>query len=95
MARIGKTHEQVLKRMLQDPEFRREYEALELADRIARLRIDNGLTQEQLAQACGLKQPHIARLESGKTMPDWKTLWRVAEALGVHVRIEFEPASRT
>ncbi len=89
--RIGPTHAEVKARALQDPEVRREYEALVLADRIAELRQQRGLTQEQLAKACGLKQPNIARIESGRAIPDWKTLWRVAEALGLRVRIDFEP----
>ena len=45
------------KRLLEDPEFRKEYEALapgyKLASVLIRLRMAKGLTQEQLATAKG------------------------------------------
>jgi len=76
---------------LRDPEFRAEYEALEPAYELARLRIAKGLTQAQLAELVGTKEPRIARLESGKTEPKLPFLRRVAEALGYRVEIRFVP----
>ncbi len=43
------------------------------------------LTQEELAQACGLFRTYIARIESGAADPTVSTLHRLAEALGVTV----------
>ena len=33
---------------------------------IKKIREEEGLTQEQLSEMCGLRQPHIARIEAGK-----------------------------
>jgi transcriptional regulator with XRE-family HTH domain len=53
--------------------------------RIRDLRTEQGLTQVQLAERCGMPQSTISRIESGTTSGvDFNTLDRVAEALGVH-----------
>lgn len=80
-----------LAQQMKDPEFRAEYEALEPAYQLARMRIAKGLTQAQLAELVGTKQPGIARLESGKTEPKLSFLRRVAKALGYRVEIRFVP----
>ncbi len=53
----------------QDPDFVAESLELEMGYQIARLRILRGLTQEELAQKVGTRQPSIARLESGRSLP--------------------------
>lgn len=55
---------------LKDPETRKAFEELEPAFQVARLRIMRDLTQKQLAELVGTKQPSIARLESARTTPD-------------------------
>jgi DNA-binding XRE family transcriptional regulator len=80
-----------LTEQLQDPEFRDAYEPLEPGYQIARLRILRGLTQEELAEKVGTKQPSIARLESGKTEPKISFLRRLAEALGADLEIRIVP----
>jgi len=82
---------EVLEGKLRDPEFRQAYEELEPAYQVARLRILRGLTQEQLAEMVGTKQPSIARLESGKTAPRLDFLRRVVEALGGKLTVLIEP----
>ena len=53
--------------------------------RIRELRREQGLTQVQLAERCGMPQSTISRIESGTTSGvDFETLDRVANALGVH-----------
>jgi DNA-binding XRE family transcriptional regulator len=80
-----------LAEQLQDPEFREAWEALEPGYQIARLRIMRGLTQQELAEKVGTKQPSIARLESGKTEPKISFLRRLAEALGADLEIRIVP----
>lgn len=59
-----------------------------------RLRRDElGLTQAQLAQRAGLKQPAVARFESGGTMPTIPMLERLAAALGLRLSVQLEPLS--
>lgn len=76
---------------MQDPEFRAKAEALEPAYQVARLRILRGLTQEQLAELAGTKQPSIARLESGKMEPRLSFLRRVVEAMGGRLEVQIVP----
>ncbi len=45
-------------------------------------RVRAGLTQAQLAQRMGTKQPVIARLEAGRRSPNIKTLRKLAAATG-------------
>jgi len=76
---------------MRDPEFRAIAEELEPAYQLARLRILHGLTQEQLADRVGTKQPSIARLESGTSEPRIAFLRKVAAALGSRVEIRIVP----
>ena len=45
-------------------------------------REENGLTQQQLADLCGVKQPVIARLESAVHSPQVNSIIRVLKPLG-------------
>ena len=78
-------------KQMQDPEFRAAAVELEPAYQVARLRMMRGLTQEQLAEMVGTKQPSIARLESGKMEPRLSFLRRVVEALGGQLEVQIVP----
>ena len=81
-------------RWRKDPEFMREYDALEeefaLANALIGARAQANLTQEELAERMGTSQSAIARLESGRTMPSTRTLRKLAEATGTKLRIVLE-----
>jgi DNA-binding XRE family transcriptional regulator len=81
-------------KQMQDPAFRAAADDLEPAYQVARLRILRGLTQGQLADLVGTKQPSIARLESGKMEPRLSFLRRVVEALGGRLEVRIEPKDR-
>ncbi len=66
---------------LQDPQFREAIEALEPGYQVARLRIQKGLTQTELAKLVGTHQSSIARLESGRVAPRVSFLRKVVNAL--------------
>lgn len=57
----------------------------------ARLRIAHGLTQTQLAELVGTRQPSIARIENGKTLPSLSFLERVASVLNARVEVHILP----
>ena len=80
---------------MKDPEFRAAVEELEPAYQVARLRILRGLTQQQLAERVGTRQPSIARLESGRGEPKLGFLKRVAGALGEKVEVRIVPLEET
>jgi ribosome-binding protein aMBF1 (putative translation factor) len=83
------------RKWMKDPEYRREYDALEeefaLASAIIEARSRAGLTQEELAAKMETSQSAIARLESGRMIPSGRTLKRFAKATGTRLRISFEP----
>ncbi len=90
MARKTVPYADLKERSLRDPEVKAAYDALELAYQIACLRIERGITQEELARRVGTSQPNIARLESGRRPPSLALLQRVAEALDTRLVVRFE-----
>lgn len=54
-------------------------------ERIRMVRLENGLTQKQVADACGMADSAIRKYESGKIIPKPDTLQRIAAALGVSI----------
>jgi transcriptional regulator with XRE-family HTH domain len=81
-------------RWMKDPEFRREYDALEeefaLILEVAKARRRAGLSQAELAKRMKTTQSTIARLESGHGLPSTRTLGRFAKATGHRLKISFE-----
>jgi len=55
----------------------------DLGSAIKRLRLDRGLTQEDLAHSAGITTGTLSRTESGETSPSWRTVRRIATALGI------------
>ena len=60
---------------------------VELIGKMIEAREEKGLSQRQLAEICGVKQPAIARLESMKTTPQIDTLFKVLNPLGYTISI--------
>lgn len=77
------------KELLKDPEFKKEYFKKDLGREIAYMfieaRIAKGITQEELGEKMGTKQPAIARVESGNYLPSLKFLEKTAQALGTYL----------
>jgi transcriptional regulator with XRE-family HTH domain len=84
-------YEKWREQQLNDPEFMAALEKLEPGYQIARLRIKLGLTQTQLAEMVGTKQPSIARLENGGGSPSLTFLEKVAKALGADIKVQLIP----
>lgn len=86
-----KTHR---KQLLKDPKVRKALKETELEYQIARniikARIDNGLTQQQLAKKLKTKQSVISRVENAKTIPSLSFLKRLAEAFNTSLKIQFK-----
>jgi transcriptional regulator with XRE-family HTH domain len=83
------------KKLMQNPEFVREYNALEpeykLASALIRLRLAKGLTQEDLAKMLNTKQESIARLENAGSLPSLSTMKKLAKALDADLEINLRP----
>lgn len=59
--------------------------AFEIGLQVLGARIRRGLTQNELAKKIGTKQPSIARLESGSTLPSLFFLSKISKALRVNL----------
>lgn len=82
-----------LEHSLEDEEFREEWESQsaerEVMRRIVEARIAEGMTQAELAKACGMKQANLSRLENGNGNPSVATLQKIAHGLGRKFEISF------
>jgi transcriptional regulator with XRE-family HTH domain len=89
------TADELHKKWMKNPKYRREYEALEeefsLSAALIEARTRAGMTQEQVARRMKTTQAVLARLEGGGTKPSTRTLERFARATGTRLRIRFEP----
>jgi HTH-type transcriptional regulator/antitoxin HipB len=63
----------------------------ELGAAVRSRREELGLTQAELAERAGLKQPAVARFEAGGTMPTIPMLERLAEALDLRLTVRLQP----
>lgn len=74
---------------LSNKTFKDEYEKYDLSFEIGQMiieaRILKGLTQAKLAQLVKTKQPGIARLENGKSLPSLSFLEKIAKAFGTYL----------
>jgi transcriptional regulator with XRE-family HTH domain len=84
-------NKQVVAKQLADPEVARIWQETEFADQVATMligyRARHRLSQSALARRLGMRQPAIARLESGEHTPSFRTLARLAEALGLELEL--------
>lgn len=51
-----------------------------------------GMTQKELAESVGCERTYINRIEKGETDMQLSSFLRLADALGVNLRLEFSPA---
>ena len=85
-----KTYE---KKLLKDKSFKKVADELEpefvLADSLIKARKKQKLTQGELAQKIGTKQPVISRLETASSKPSLSLLKRIAEVLDTSLTVKF------
>jgi ribosome-binding protein aMBF1 (putative translation factor) len=65
---------------------------------VRRLRVAAGLSQAELADRMGVDRAYVSGLELGQRNPTIVTLWHIAKALGVKLRLFFnegKPGRRT
>ena len=86
-----------LKEQLQDDEFRKEWEDIQPEMDVIRAmvdaRISQNLTQKELAERTGINQADISKLENGTRNPSLKLLKRLADGMGMTLKLEFVPKS--
>lgn len=64
-------------------------ERIRLGKLLAKIRKEKGLSTYQLAELTGIRQPHISRLENGRSNASTDTINKVASALGVRIELNY------
>ena len=81
-------------KLLKNPEFKKLYEEsqpeFEIAKAIIRARIENKITQKELAKRMNTTQSVISRVEQAKTSPSISFLKRLAAALNTSLSVQFK-----
>lgn len=89
--------QEFLKEQLQDDAFRKEWEdsqpELDVIRAMVDARISQNLTQKELAERTGINQADISKLENGTRNPSLKLLKRLADGMGMTLKLEFIPKS--
>jgi len=83
-----------LDRQLENPEFAAEWERQrperEYIKAIISARMEQNLTQKELADKTGIRQSNISRIENGNCSPTVATLQQLADGVGKTLYIEFK-----
>ena len=70
---------------------RRNFNVMEIGNKIKQLRLQCDLTQEELANRCELTKGYISQLENELTSPSIATLMDILSALGTNLKDFFSP----
>ncbi len=62
---------------------------MQMGERIKMLRIKKNMTQNDLAIECEFEKASMSRIESGKSNPTVRTLFKICRALDVHISALF------
>lgn len=83
---------------MKNPEFVTAWNELEPEFQIINAMLDarkeKNLTQKELSELTGIAQADISKLENGTANPSVKTLQRLANGMGMTVKIEFVPIAQ-
>ena len=90
-----RTFDDMLNEQLKDINFRKEYEDIQPEMDVIRAIVDartaQNLTQKELSKITGINQADISKLENGTRNPTVSLLKRLAEGMGMELRIQFIP----
>lgn len=91
---MAKNFRETLNQELQDPDFKKEWDNLEVEFQIIKAMLDGRdeqqMTQKELSEMTGISQGDISKIENGNANPSIRTLSRLASGMGKHVKITFE-----
>ena len=90
-----KTLNKYKEEQMKNAEFAKEYEAIQPEMDVIRAIVDartsQNITQKELAERTGINQADISKLENGTRNPSVNLLKRLAEGMGMVLKIEFVP----
>jgi len=58
---------------------------IDLGFKIKKLRLKKNMTQNELSIECNFEKASMSRIESGQTNPTVKTLYKICNALDIHI----------
>ena len=94
---MGKKLSELKNELMADENFKNEYGSLEqefnFAAKMIEVRLQERLSQEQVARRMGTTQSVVARIESGRPLPSLRTLMRYAAAVGRKLDITLPKAA--
>jgi transcriptional regulator with XRE-family HTH domain len=64
-----------------------------IGEQVRSLRIDAGISQKHLAQACGIDGAHLSRIERGLVQPSLDVLVAIGACLGADLGVRYFPGS--
>jgi transcriptional regulator with XRE-family HTH domain len=96
LSEMKSNDELIAEQLRTDPQSRAEWERTALARAVAAAivgyRAERDLSQRELAERLGMKQPQVARLELGEVNPSIDTLMRISSQLEIEFTIDVRPA---
>ena len=93
-----KSLKQYKEMQIENPEFVKEYESIQpemdVIRAIIEARTSQNITQKELAERTGINQADISKLENGTRNPSVNLLKRLADGMGMVLKIEFVPKQK-
>ena len=84
-------------KVLQNPEIKAEYDALQpeydIIQAMIDARVEQHMTQKDLSARTGITQADISRIENGTRNPSLSMVKKLAQGLGMQLKLEFVPMS--
>lgn len=91
------SYKEYKEKVLKNPEIKAEYDALEAEYDIIQAMIDarneQHITEKEWAERTGITQADISRIENGTRNPSLAMVKRIAEGLGMRLKLEFVPTA--
>ena len=82
-------------KVLQNPEVKAEYDALQpeydIIQAMIEVRNKLNITQKELSARTGITQADISRIENGTRNPSLNMVKKLAKGLGMQLKLEFVP----
>ena len=93
-----KTLQKLKEEQMKDPAFVQEYNdiqpEMDVIRAIVNARTSQNITQKELAERTGINQADISKLENGTRNPSVNLLKRLADGIGMALKIEFVPKQK-
>ena len=92
---MTKSFDDYFNEKMKDPVIKQEYDALEpeyaIIQAMIDARINQHMTQKDLSAKTGITQADISRIENGTRNPSLAMVKRLAEGLGMQLKLELVP----